>query len=164
MDELFKAADSALSVIDQLSESGQRTCARQIVGWMNELHGLYTAAVLIDSNQDMIANWQTRAANLERQAWDVLEGKRPVKPAHPMIAHVYHNGKHTQLRITAEDLPELIYRSGWTVIHQIDNLTDEAKETIAHLETLPYLEGQFGNDWQAALQWWKDRIISEKTP
>jgi hypothetical protein len=87
--------------------------------------------------------------------WDILNGTERAE----MIAHVYHNGKHTQLKVTVTDLNELIYRCGWTVAQQIDGLTYEAKREIQRLESLPYLSGIGG---PRPIDWWKARVVSEE--
>lgn len=73
-----------------------------------------------------------------------------------MIANVYHNNTHSQLKIEVADLEELIARSGWTVVENIENMTAEAREEITRLEGQEYLEtsGQ-------GIEWWRVRLVSE---
>lgn len=73
-----------------------------------------------------------------------------------MVANVYRDGKHTRLRVTVFDLEELIVRCGWTVVHQIENLTPAAMREIRRLEAKECVE-QNGS----GTEWWKERVISE---
>lgn len=79
----------------------------------------------------------------------------PVTP--PMIAHYWDADglNHTQLRVTVEDLQELIYRCGWTIIHTIDNLTPAAQCEIDRLAQLPYVEGN-----NSGREWWAARVVT----
>jgi hypothetical protein len=74
-----------------------------------------------------------------------------------MIANVYHNGKHSRLSVKVADLEDLIMRCGWTVVDQIENLTDAARQEVKRLEERGYVESSGGG-----IEWWKARLISEE--
>ena len=78
-----------------------------------------------------------------------------------MIAHVLSNGYHMQLAITADDIEELVYRCGWTIIDGscdgwIEGITTpEAQEAIERLQAKEYADSCGGGR-----QWWTEREIS----
>ena len=81
-----------------------------------------------------------------------------------MIAHVYSNGNHTRLRIAPPDLEELIMRCGWTIIEQIEGLTDEARAEIERLQGQEFVQTKFSqDDAEGARAWWTERMI-DRTP
>jgi len=75
-----------------------------------------------------------------------------------VIANVYHNGKHDRLRVDTADLENLIYRSGWTVTHDIENITPEARAEIERLETLDFI----GPEDSGGIAWWNARLVSSE--
>ena len=74
-----------------------------------------------------------------------------------MIGNVWSNGKHSRLRLETSDLEEFLVRCGWTAIHDIEGITDEARGEIARLEALPYIEGT-----ETGYDWWATRLISNE--
>jgi hypothetical protein len=80
-----------------------------------------------------------------------------------LVANIFSGGFHHRLQIQTEDLEELITRCGWTVTNQLEGVTDEARQEISRLESLPYVSSRFeNNDAQGALLWWNKRLFSKE--
>lgn len=70
-----------------------------------------------------------------------------------MTAHIYHNSKHTRLRVSVSDLEQLIARCGWDITSNLEGITPEARAEIDHLDNLDSLP--IGED----REWWQERVI-----